>query len=42
LSDPRHEIPEFVGMDPKPRESLNAVFELLEHGLPAHPIPASD
>jgi len=35
------EIPEFVGMDPKPRESLNAVFELLEHGLPAHPNPAS-
>jgi AcrR family transcriptional regulator len=28
------EIPEFAGMDPKPRESLDAVFDLLEHGLP--------
>lgn len=27
------EIPEFVGTDPDPQTSLNAVFDLLEHGL---------
>jgi AcrR family transcriptional regulator len=28
------EIPQFAGGDPDPRASLNAVFDLLEHGLP--------
>jgi AcrR family transcriptional regulator len=31
------EIPQFIGTDPEPRASLHAVFDLLEHGLPAHP-----
>ncbi|MBB5915093.1 AcrR family transcriptional regulator [Nocardia transvalensis] len=29
------EIPEFAGSQPDPRAALDAVFDLLEHGLPA-------
>lgn len=32
------EIPAFVGDDPNPRASLNAIFDLLEHGLPQPPV----
>lgn len=28
------EIPEFAGAEPEPRAALDAVFDLLEHGLP--------
>jgi AcrR family transcriptional regulator len=28
------EIPQFAGADPDPRVSLDAIFDLLEHGLP--------
>lgn len=28
------EVPEFVGAEPEPRAALEAVFDLLEHGLP--------
>jgi AcrR family transcriptional regulator len=31
------EIPEFAGHEPDPRAALNAIFDLLEHGLPAMP-----
>lgn len=29
------EIPQFVGAEPDPRAALDAVFDLLEHGMPA-------
>jgi hypothetical protein len=29
------EIPQFVGDEPDSLDALNAVFDLLEHGLPA-------
>ncbi|MGH3501380.1 MAG: hypothetical protein ACRDQA_10910 [Nocardioidaceae bacterium] len=28
------EVPQFVGDEPDPRAALDAVFDLLEHGLP--------
>lgn len=28
------EVPQLVGDEPDPRAALNAVFDLLEHGLP--------
>jgi AcrR family transcriptional regulator len=28
------EIPQFIGDEPEPRTALNAIFDLLEHGLP--------
>ncbi|MCV7226610.1 TetR/AcrR family transcriptional regulator [Mycolicibacterium komossense] len=28
------EIPQFIGDEPQPRKALDAVFDLLEHGLP--------
>lgn len=31
------EIPQFVGDEPDPRTALHAIFDLLEHGLPAPP-----
>lgn len=31
------EIPQFVGAESDPRAALDAVFDLLEHGLPAKP-----
>ncbi|HIY40473.1 MAG TPA: hypothetical protein H9836_04990 [Candidatus Nocardiopsis merdipullorum] len=31
------EIPQFVGVEPEPRAALDAVFDLLEHGLPGAP-----
>jgi hypothetical protein len=31
------EIPQFAGAEPDPLAALNAIFDLLEHGLPAVP-----
>lgn len=31
------EIPQFVAAEPDPRAALDALFDLLEHGLPATP-----
>jgi AcrR family transcriptional regulator len=31
------EIPQFAGAEPDPAAALNAIFDLLEHGLPAVP-----
>jgi len=33
------EIPQFAGAEPDPRTALDAVFDLLEHGLPTAPAP---
>ncbi|MGH3320725.1 MAG: TetR/AcrR family transcriptional regulator [Streptosporangiaceae bacterium] len=31
------EVPQFIGAEPHPRAALDAVFDLLEHGLPTTP-----